>query len=244
MSEQEKKNNEKNTSPNKTNNNDYMKLEENNTNNINVITNNNNNKSSHSKSKSNKSSNQNSSYVSPFSNNSKSESHSKHSRSKSKSYTSSHHSDSSHSHIYDHRGIPQVFVTKLSPRVTVKDLLREFGRFGRIRNLKLKRGYAFIEYYDKDKSKYAIKELNDKKLFGQQQRIVVEEAKDYKRERQRRRRKERKRSRSRSRSRSSRSRSRNRDYYPKRLPKKDDICFNCGKEGHWAYECETKKRNR
>ena len=166
---------EKDISQNKIDNNN---ITSNNNNNINTINENNKSPSYNSHSNSKKSSNKD--YSSPFSSHSsKSRSKSKdsHSRSKSKSYSSS-----SYSHSYSRErrkkvGIPQIFVTKLSSRVTKKDLDREFGKFGEIRNLKIKRGYAFIEYYNKEDAKYAIKELDNKKLFGQQQRIVVEEAK-------------------------------------------------------------------
>ena len=68
-----------------------------------------------------------------------------------------------------------------------RDLEREFGRFGDIKNLQLKKGYAFIEYYNKEDAKDAIRELNNQKLFGQQKRIYIEEAKGGRRERERRR---------------------------------------------------------
>jgi RNA recognition motif-containing protein len=136
-------------------------------------------------------------------------------------------------------------------------LEREFEKFGDIRNLKLKKGYAFIEYSNRSEAKEAIRELDGKKLFGQQQRIVVEKAKGSRRERERERRRERdrdkrrnyRRSRSRSQSRS-RNRSRGRDrekdyYYNKRTgPKKSDICFNCGNRGHWANECPYTRKER
>ena len=109
--------------------------------------------------------------------------------------------------------------------------------------MQLKKGYAFIDYYNKDDAKDAIKELNNQKLFGQQQRIVIEEAKGERREREKRRergRRDYRRSLSRS-----RDRYKDRDYYRRRTgPKKTDICFNCGKEGHWANECYFPRKER
>ena len=114
-----------------------------------------------------------------------------------------------------------------------------------IKNLTIKRGFAFVEFYDPKDAKYAIKELDGRKLFGQSNRIVVEEAKISKEERVKRK----NRSRSREKDREDnkdRERNRDKDYYYKRRtgPKKTDICYNCGKEGHWANECHENRRNR
>ena len=43
---------------------------------------------------------------------------------------------------------PQIFIAKLSTSVRERDLEDEFRRFGAIKNIQLKRGYAFIEYED------------------------------------------------------------------------------------------------
>ena len=172
------------------------------------------------------------------------------SKSRSRESRSRSRSNSSHSHKnYNHRprNIPQVFVTRLSYYVTKRDLEKEFSRFGEIRNLTLKKGYAFIEYYDKKDAKYAIRELNGRKLFGQSNRIVVEEAKISREEREReKKRAKRSRSREKEKEEDKKEKERDKDYYYKRRsgPKKTDICYNCGKEGHWANECHKSRRDR
>ena len=172
------------------------------------------------------------------------------SKSRSKSYKS--HSKSNNSNKSYHndrpRNIPQVFITRLSHYVTKRDLEKEFRRFGDIRNSTLKKGYGFIEYYDKKDAKYAIRALNGRKLFGQSNRVVVEEAKVSREERERERRRSR-RSRSKEREKEnedSKEKEKDRDYYYKRKsgPKKTDVCYNCGKEGHWANECHEYRRER
>ena len=45
-------------------------------------------------------------------------------------------------------GLPKIFITKLAPYVSEKDILKEFSQFGKIRNTNLKRGYAFVEFYN------------------------------------------------------------------------------------------------
>jgi hypothetical protein len=69
---------------------------------------------------------------------------------------------------------PQIFIAKLSADVREKDLDYEFRRFGTIRNIQLKRGYAFIEYDDYKDAEDAIKEMDGRKFEGC--RIVVQQA--------------------------------------------------------------------
>jgi hypothetical protein len=76
----------------------------------------------------------------------------------------------------------------------------------------------------------------------------VEEAKVSREERERERRRSR-RSRSKEREKEnedSKEKEKDRDYYYKKKsgPKKTDVCYNCGKEGHWANECHEIKRRR
>ena len=69
---------------------------------------------------------------------------------------------------------PQIFVAKLSSAVREKDLEYEFRKFGDIRNIQLKRGYAFIEYDSYRDAEEAIRDMDGKKIEGQ--RIVVQHA--------------------------------------------------------------------
>lgn len=39
---------------------------------------------------------------------------------------------------------PQVFVTKLDPRVTERDLEHKFGKVGDIKNIRMRGGFAFV----------------------------------------------------------------------------------------------------
>ena len=204
-----------------------------------------------SKSKSNYSNSKNSYHRSHSRSRSHSQSDSKSPISHSKSNNNSSHSNRSYHH--KHKSIPQVFITKLNYFVTKRDLEKEFGKFGEIRNLTLKKGFGFVEYYDKKDAKYAIRELNGRRLFGQSNRIVVEEAKVSRQLREKERRRRRSKSRDKEKEKEKeRDKDRNKEdkkeenYYFKRKtgPKKTDICFSCGKEGHWANECQENRRDR
>ncbi len=75
-----------------------------------------------------------------------------------------------------------VFVAKLSPATTGKDLEKIFGEFGEVLSAKVifdrdtgsSKGYGFVEMKIEEEAKAAIIALNDTEVDGKQ--IVVKEA--------------------------------------------------------------------
>jgi len=69
----------------------------------------------------------------------------------------------------------RIYLGKLPRHTRERDIERFFHGFGRIKEIALKQGYAFVELYDNRDSDDAVYELNGKILNGE--RVTVENAK-------------------------------------------------------------------
>ncbi|KAL0276196.1 UNVERIFIED_CONTAM: hypothetical protein PYX00_003813 [Menopon gallinae] len=68
----------------------------------------------------------------------------------------------------------RVFVGGLTYRVRERDLERFFRKYGRVKDISMKNGYAFVEFDDHRDADDAVYELNGKELLGE--RVIVEHA--------------------------------------------------------------------
>ena len=51
----------------------------------------------------------------------------------------------------------QVFVTRISRRTSSQDLKDAFRKYGHIKNVSMKRSYAFVEFSNSEDARYGIK---------------------------------------------------------------------------------------
>jgi arginine/serine-rich splicing factor 4/5/6 len=65
----------------------------------------------------------------------------------------------------------QIFIAKLPHNATEKDLERKFDKYGEIKNLNLKQGYAFVEYKDYKDASYAIEKMDGRDWDGQKLKV-------------------------------------------------------------------------
>ena len=124
----------------------------------------------------------------------------------------------------EENGNCQIFICHLPKRIRKDELEYEFKQFGQIKDIEIKTRYAFIIFENSKSAKEAISKMDGNKLFGN--KIVVQSA--Y--------RGEKKKEKYNSEESSYSHKYNNRNKYD------DDVCFNCGKSGHWAKECPEKKR--
>lgn len=146
---------------------------------------------------------------------------------------------------------PQIYISKLSSTVREKDLYDRFDKYGDIRKVQLKTGYAFIEYYNYRDAEYAVDRMDGRTFEGH--RIIVQPSVGRKKGRESYRDRdggERRERGDRDRERGDRDRDRDyskekrRDPDRKRGPQANDVCFNCGGKGHWFNECAEPRKPR
>ncbi|KAK4769557.1 hypothetical protein SAY86_027707 [Trapa natans] len=108
----------------------------------------------------------------------------------------------------------RLYVGHLSTRLRSRDLEDIFSRYGRIRDVDMKRDYAFVEFSDPRDADDAQYNLNGREIRGS--RIVVEFSKGV-----------------------PRGPGGSRDYLGRGPPPGSGRCFNCGIDGHWARDCNA-----
>jgi arginine/serine-rich splicing factor 4/5/6 len=69
---------------------------------------------------------------------------------------------------------PLVYVSHLSNSIREKDLDQEFAKYGNIKSISLKNGFAFIEYEDYRDADDAIENMDGKTFEGQ--KLTVQHA--------------------------------------------------------------------
>eukprot|EP00994_Dinema_validum_P005602 NODE_3767_length_524_cov_103.865263_g3202_i0.p2 GENE.NODE_3767_length_524_cov_103.865263_g3202_i0~~NODE_3767_length_524_cov_103.865263_g3202_i0.p2 ORF type:complete len:143 (+),score=34.82 NODE_3767_length_524_cov_103.865263_g3202_i0:58-429(+) len=111
-----------------------------------------------------------------------------------------------------------IFIGGLPGDVRSDDIEAIWGKHGQIRNVYMKRGYAFVEFSDSRDASHAVSETKGMALSGSTLTINL-----------------------------TRSKPRNaeggggRDWERNR-PRQDSGCFQCGSEQHWVRDCPRQAR--
>ena len=124
--------------------------------------------------------------------------------------------------------LSQIFVKGLPFNTSERDIRVRFEAFGSIKNIILKKGYCFIDYFNEKHAKDAISAMDNKIFDGMT--ISVKPSMDKKN-----------RSGGNFQNYNDRPQMMNKD---RKGPQPDDRCHNCKGVGHWANECRNEKQLR